>query len=136
MYIFRVLGLPLLISAWGAPVAAQSSAERIPLPQSLPTLPQTSQATIRADQFRLPSSLDGSNMSHLIPPTEFRAQIPKPQQSGVTCYAIRSYRVTRDDPESDSTRLAGYSTCQPSARFQVKDAKDPRETAPASFYQP
>jgi hypothetical protein len=44
------------------------------------------------------------------------------EQSDVTCYSIRSYRVTRDDPESDSTSPAGYSTCQPVSQFQLKDA--------------
>lgn len=37
-----------------------------------------------------------------------------------TCYAIRSYVVARDSKESDSTHPAGYSTCRPSARYQLK----------------
>jgi hypothetical protein len=39
-----------------------------------------------------------------------------------TCYAIRSYVVARDSQDSDSTHPAGYSTCQPSNRYQVKSA--------------
>ncbi len=39
-----------------------------------------------------------------------------------TCYAIRSYVVARDSKDSDSTHPAGYSTCQPSNRYQVKSA--------------
>jgi len=42
--------------------------------------------------------------------------------NGPTCYAIRSYVVARDSKDSDSTHLAGYSTCQPSNRYQVKSA--------------
>jgi hypothetical protein len=38
------------------------------------------------------------------------------------CYAIRSYVVARDSKDSDSTHPAGYSTCQPSNRYQVKTA--------------
>jgi hypothetical protein len=39
-----------------------------------------------------------------------------------TCYALRSYVVARDSKDSDSTHPAGYSTCQPSSRYQVKSA--------------
>jgi hypothetical protein len=124
MYIPRLLVLPLLISVCGQPVAAQSSPEKSAVPQSLLTLPQNAQAGIRADQFRLSSHPDGINLSHIIPPPEFREHVLTLGQSDVTCYSIRTYRVTRDDPESDSTRPAGYSTCQPTARFQVKDARD------------
>jgi hypothetical protein len=68
-----------------------------------------------------PFHLDGIGLSQ----TNLRyVQLPAGEQSDGTCYSIRSYRVTRDDPESDSTRLAGYSTCQPAARFQLKDAGD------------
>jgi hypothetical protein len=35
------------------------------------------------------------------------------------CYTMRSFKVARDDPHSDATHAAGYSTCQPAARFQV-----------------
>jgi hypothetical protein len=122
MCIPRLLVLSLLLSVSVAPVAAQSSLDRNPQP------------SIRLDQ--------------IIPPSEFRrpvlplglqppfhsdgiglsdqryVQLRAGEQSDVTCYSIRSYRVTRDDPESDSTSLAGYSTCQPVSQFQLKDAGD------------
>jgi hypothetical protein len=37
----------------------------------------------------------------------------------VTCLSIRSYRVVRDDPHSDSTHFDGYTTCVPAARFRM-----------------
>ena len=133
----RLLVLPLLFSVCVAPVAAQSSLDRNPVSsQPLTALPQNAQSGIRADQiippleFRRPVlplgfqpsfHLDGIGLSQ----TNLRyVQLPAGEQSDGTCYSIRSYRVTRDDPESDSTRLAGYSTCQPAARFQLKDAGD------------
>jgi len=133
----RLLVLPLLFSVCVAPVAAQSSLDRNPVSsQPLTALPQNAQSGIRADQiippldFRRPVlplgfqpsfHLDGIGPSQTI----LRyVQLPAGEQSDGTCYSIRSYRVTRDDPESDSTRLAGYSTCQPAARFQLKDAGD------------
>jgi len=38
----------------------------------------------------------------------------------MTCYRIRAYLVARDSKDSDSTHPAGYSTCQPSAQYQLK----------------
>jgi hypothetical protein len=38
----------------------------------------------------------------------------------VTCYTIRTYVVARDSKDSDATHPAGYSTCQPSAQYQLK----------------
>jgi hypothetical protein len=39
-----------------------------------------------------------------------------------TCYTIRSYVVARDSKDSDSTHPAGYSTCPPSNRYQLRSA--------------
>jgi hypothetical protein len=41
------------------------------------------------------------------------------RQDDSVCYAIRGYRVQRDDAHSDSTHAAGYSTCQPALRFRT-----------------
>ena len=41
-----------------------------------------------------------------------------------TCYAIRSYLVVRDSPDSDSTHRDGSTTCVPAARFRVHTAID------------
>jgi hypothetical protein len=147
MHIPRLLVLSLLILVRAAPVAAQSSSDRNSS-HPLSTLPQSAQVSIRVDEFRLSFPRDRNDLSHTmpgsigagersstiipplqfhaIPPLEFGALEPTLQQRGV-CYSIRGYRVTRDDPESDSTRPAGYSTCQPAARFRVKDAGDLRE---------
>jgi hypothetical protein len=40
------------------------------------------------------------------------------------CYSMRTFRVDRDAPDSDSTHAAGYSTCQPARRFQLKNADE------------
>lgn len=133
MNIPRLLVLALLISPCVARVAAQSSPDK----------------TAAVSQPRL----DG-----LVAPPEFRAHVlPLPPRSpnlrtrnrdiqpprslpfdstlaqdehDKVCYSIRSYRVTRDEPGSDSTRLAGYSECQPADRFQVRTAVDSRELVP------
>ena len=40
------------------------------------------------------------------------------------CYAIRSYRFSRVAPESDATRLSGYSTCEPAGQVRLKGATE------------
>jgi len=40
------------------------------------------------------------------------------------CYTMRSYKVERKERSSDATQPAQYSTCQPSSRFDVKNATD------------
>jgi hypothetical protein len=121
----RLLLVAFMVWLLVAPLAAQSASDKI-----VPSQPQ----------------LDG-----LVAPPEFRAHVlPLPAlpplaadvrvrlrgiqpeasyedalaEDNSVCYSIRSYRVTRDDPASDSTRLAGYSECQTAARFQVKAAVD------------
>jgi len=128
MCIPRLLVLSLLLSVCVAPVAAQSSLDRNPEP------------SVRLDQiipppeFRrpaLPLGLEPPFQSDGIGLSDQRhVQLRAGEQSDVTCYSIRSYRVTRDDPRSDSTRLAGYSTCQRAVRFQVKEAVDSLEVGP------
>ena len=43
-------------------------------------------------------------------------------QNTAPCYAMRSYRFSREAPESDTTRLTDYSSCQPSTEFHIKNA--------------
>jgi hypothetical protein len=44
---------------------------------------------------------------------------PGPDHS---CAYMRTYRVKRDRPASDMTRPAGYTTCVPFKRFEVRSA--------------
>ena len=44
------------------------------------------------------------------------------------CYRIRSYIVSRENRDSDSTKLVGYSTCQPSSKYELRiTGEDPKE---------
>jgi hypothetical protein len=122
MCIPRLLVLSLLLSVCAAPVASQSSLDRNPEP------------SIRLDEVIPPPEFRRHVLAPGLPPPfhsdeiglsdRRNLQLRAGEQSNVTCYSIRSYRVTRDDPESDSTSLAGYSTCQPVSQFQLKDAGD------------
>ena len=46
-------------------------------------------------------------------------------ESNETCYTMRSYVVEREDPASDAVRPKGYSTCQPSSKFDLRNAVAP-----------
>jgi hypothetical protein len=44
------------------------------------------------------------------------------------CYTMRSYIVARENRDSDSTKLVGYSTCQPSSKYELRiTVEDPEE---------
>jgi hypothetical protein len=48
------------------------------------------------------------------------------------CLAIRSYRVVRDDPHSDSVHRVAYTTCVPAARVHMYTAADVSVDRPES----
>ena len=82
-------------------------------------------AALASDPAKPDSSLNlvqrasGMSVSEYRLPRRFRAAAPS--ENGV-CYKMRSYRVARTERSSDSTELVGYSTCQPSAKFEMKYA--------------
>lgn len=136
MDIPRLLLLALLISVCAAPLAAQSSPDKNPV-SSRPLLdglmtPPEFRVNVPMLEFhgqvadQRPEALPKLQA----PKLEFRTQTSALVQDDAVCLSIRTYRVTRDDPESDLTRPAGYSECQPAARFQLKVAVDSREIEP------
>jgi len=46
------------------------------------------------------------------------------------CYQIGTYFVEKEEPDSDVTRILGYSTCQLSTKFEVKPAAETPKTGP------
>ncbi|MGA2901520.1 MAG: hypothetical protein ABSF40_14930 [Candidatus Acidiferrales bacterium] len=146
MYIPRLLVLSLLISACVASAAAQAPSDNIPgsfYSEPLGALPPDAVASIRLIPIQPPIDLDIDHLLPYVKPETARAgghdwnideqlQLHKHARAreDVTCLSIRSYRVTRDDPESDTTRLVGYSTCQPATKFQVKEAGERQAIVP------
>lgn len=53
-----------------------------------------------------------------------------PIDGQMVCYKMRTYFVAREERHSDSTKPVGYSTCQPSWRFDVKSADEPANATP------
>jgi hypothetical protein len=104
MSIFRLLPLSLLIVA--ATLAAQSTPPKSPdVLQSTNSGQLNIRSGARLNQFSLPPTSAFDSDGQLQPDT--------------LCYSMRSFKVARDGPQSDSTHPAGYSTCQPAARFHV-----------------
>ena len=142
MSISHLIVIPLLTALCALPAVAQlplASDSATLLPQV--ELPSDSSERILVDQFRLPAkplldSHDGTlaglspnkfQPSQGFPLRRFLKPDNAQEDSASTCYSIRSYRMKRDDPQTDVTRPDGYSTCQPASRFGVKSAVDSRE---------
>lgn len=145
MYIPRLLVFSLLISACVVSAAAQSPSDNIPgsfYSEPLDALPQDAVANLRLipiqrpidiDRLHFPSAkLEGARAGE----HDWNIRVPSHldkrvlDQGDATCYSIRAYRVRREDPASDMTKPAGYSTCQPATKFQVKEANDRQEIVP------
>jgi hypothetical protein len=79
----------------------------------------------RLDQYRLDQIKGNPHVRRfkLDPPSETLVVNSNALDADNTCYAIRSYVVARDSKDSDSTHPAGYSTCRPSNRYQVRSAE-------------
>lgn len=134
--VFRPLFLSLLLALCVAPLAAQSLTKE-------PALPPNAQASADIFQFLDPIDLRGialrpwvaaadnkDDSQAVLPQDLVRRRIMTLEENQPVCYALRTYRVARESPDSDSTRPAGYSTCQPTTRFKFKTAVDSREIAP------
>jgi len=48
----------------------------------------------------------------------------------VTCLKLRTYFLAREGRDSDTVEPAGYTTCQPASRYEMKFAVAPGSTAP------
>jgi hypothetical protein len=138
----RLLILSSLFSLCVATATAQVSSDKSPDSSQLPpVLFENGHASPDLFQFPLPFSVAELNVSDIAPDAKTsdhdRTVIPLKNfprlhiltlgQDETTCLTLRTYRVARVDPESDATRPASYSTCQPSVRFQLKAAVDSRE---------
>jgi hypothetical protein len=131
MRIPRLLLPSLLISVCVAPVLAQSSSDHRSDKYAFSSQSQSDGLTgspeVRSHVPALSQrALDGSIGDATSPRLRFDQfnLLPSatPGRSDSDCFNMRIYRVTRDDPRSDTTRQAGYSTCQLAGRYQTKNA--------------
>lgn len=146
MSVPRLLLLSLLISVCVATAAAQSSPNNnsgSSQPASL--LLRNPQTGASSFQFQLPFLADGQSVNNdatmsgntplVTPPLDAEALDSLQnnltlQQDEKSCFTIRAYRVVRESPDSDTTKPAGYSTCQPTTRFQLKRTVETQVVVP------
>ncbi len=140
MTIPRLLVLGSLMSVCVAAAAAQSSPQHVPdSSQPASVLSQNLEADLGffplLEDLRVPSnaSLESIQSEHdlgKMPAPVHTQHIRTLDQTETFCLTLRTYRVARVSPESDTTKFAGYSTCQPAARFQLRTTVDSREIEP------
>ena len=122
----RLLGiLPALLfglASLGAAPASDSTAEANPVSNFHPAIERhhfdlrTFYPAIERHHFDLHNL--GSNLG----------SIHIKEERDNVCYTMRSYIVARENRDSDSTKLVGYSTCQPSSKYELKiTVEDPKE---------
>jgi hypothetical protein len=136
MLISRLLPFSILIAVGAATVAAQSSPEKSPIviqstdaghfnSSASPDLPFIF-PNLKAEQDQ-PEPMDRIRIGEYsprlsqfgVPHTLLSDPDGQPLDDDTLCYTMRSFKVARDNPQSDSTHAAGSSTCQPAARFHV-----------------
>ena len=123
------LALALLVSLGVARMDAQSASVKKSVPAESQSDGLTAPVEFRTHVPPLPQNVENK----LVVPRLSSASVQilrRSEDDEDTCYYIRSYRVMRDDPGSDETRRAGYTTCQPGSRFQTKTAVDTKEIVP------
>lgn len=142
MLISRLLPLSLLIAVSAALAVAQSSPEKNPaVVQSSDSAEANASGNIDLFSDPLSNLLSPSPNLEAKPLDRIRTEANSPrlsqfglphtllgldglEQADTFCYAMRSYKVARDNAQSDSTHPVGYSTCQPATRFHVHTTEE------------
>ncbi len=146
MLVPRLLVASLLIAVSIALAAAQAAPDKGPVSAAPPFVPpqRWADACARLRNYHCvfiqkasapsqttPGTVQpGEHDSTIVPPPKRSEIILTLEPNDIACYSMRMYRFIRDDPNSDSTRPAGYSTCLPAARVQLRTSEDLPERAP------
>ena len=128
MWAIRILFLLLLISVL---MSAQSSPDKSSISPQFEIRALTAPPSFRRNSVSAPSQ-NGQNQMAAAPlerllepsPSQQDRSLAEPFRPEATsvCFYIRTYRVKRDDPQSDITTPAGYSECQSNTRLELQDA--------------
>lgn len=115
LFAFTVLSALAADQAKPAPPQNDSTIAAVPGPaDSLGIIPAD------PDGFTLDTSSDAYNR-----------HLNRDSQTETYCFKMRSYLVERENQDSDSTRLVGYTTCHPASRIQLKTTLETADPASA-----
>jgi hypothetical protein len=119
MFVSRLLILLLLVPACALEAqSSQGSQNKSVEPSSPPTSPPPSgNVTVPTNRINVPP----------FDPSAFVPKINVTMRMEGTCYSMRDYVFTQDDPKSDATRLTGQSTCTPMARLVLRGTALPNK---------
>jgi hypothetical protein len=82
-------------------------------------------------QKKDPSANPGEHLTFpVVPGSAMSFRSPGQRADDNTCLKIRSYQVARDTKDTDSTHFVGYSTCQPSSRYQLRTTVGSDQASP------
>ena len=109
----KILGLCFLILAGIALLSGQETPKNDQAPA--PAAPFTAHSPLFGDSHAVPYRLSHYGYDAL-------DQIALDGFSDATCAYLRTYRVKRHYRGSDVVSLAGYTTCVPIRRFEMKSA--------------
>jgi hypothetical protein len=100
-----------------APAEPAVKSSATPNPEPWRIIPKASEPSKPAARFRDESQALTAGV--LTPRALAHPDVASPM-GGTACYFIRSYLVARDSKDSDSTHIAGISTCQPARQYELK----------------
>jgi hypothetical protein len=120
----------LLALLFGLASLVSASASEPPQPSLDSTAPSARPDLLNSDANAI--AIDKFRPANERPKFDFRnlSSVHLPEDATKVCYMMRSYIVAREDRDSDSTRLVGYSTCQPSLNYELRTTgskPDPKE---------
>ena len=115
--------LLLAVCLCSMPALAQDHQNKLNGPDTIPTtqIPDFRPTPSATEPWRIiPKTPGDQSMKFLIAPNDEAVLTPGAMPTDQFCLAIRSYVVARDSKDSDSVHPAGYTTCVPASRFQLK----------------
>ena len=111
MPVIRLFTIVLVVTFSFASALAEDTARPKESSSSIVTLPQSNTTSVFDDLL----SADHASSAK----SNFDA----------TCYTMRTYMLKKDAPDSDSVHPVGYTTCQPSLRYEMKVTRKPAKPA-------
>jgi hypothetical protein len=117
-----LLALLFATTSLGAPAIGQSQ----PAPNSAAPTVKSYFLNGAADATKIAKSHPTNGHRHKLNRRNLGSILEEDRDN--VCYTMRSYIMARENRDSDSTKLVGYSTCQPSSKYELRiTVENPKE---------